>query len=117
MVDWFYFCMLAFLLTHELDAIKRHEWRVLPLTSFLPDSVGEQVFIWAHIPIIVLLFGYGGLDPHSVVAQVLSAFGVFHVFLHVLFRNHPKYEFNNLSSWALIIGCGLFGALHLVSIA
>jgi len=53
-LDHFYFLMLAALFTHELDAVKRHEWRVLPLTSFLPERIGEQVFIWSHV---LLFFG------------------------------------------------------------
>ncbi|MEM8652243.1 MAG: DUF6713 family protein [Pseudomonadota bacterium] len=114
MLDFIYFCMLGFFLTHELDAVKRHEWRVLPLTSFLPDHLGEQVFIWAHVPIIAILFYFGGLDPRSTTALGLSGFAIVHVFLHILFRNHPDYEFNNLSSWLLIIGTGVFGALHLI---
>ncbi len=115
MADLFYFCMLGFFLTHELDAMKRHEWRVLPLTSFLPDHLGELVFIWAHVPIIAGLFFFGGLDAGSTTALGLSIFGIIHVFLHIAFRNHPHYEFNNLSSWLLIIGTGIFGALHLVA--
>lgn len=41
-----YFLMLALLFTHEIDAAFRHEWRVLPITSFLPDELGREVFIW-----------------------------------------------------------------------
>jgi len=114
MVEWSYFFMLGFLLTHELDAVLRHEWRVLPLTSFLPDHLGQRVFIWAHVPLIAGLFGLGGLKPNSTTALWISAFAIVHVFLHILFRNHPKYEFNNFGSWALILGAGMFGAIHLV---
>ena len=108
-----YFCMLAFFITHELDAIKRHEWRVLPITSFLPDKTGEQVFIWAHVPLFFGLFFFGAFDPQSTVAKALSMFAIVHIGLHVIFRNHKDYEFNNFSSWTLIIACGLFGAAHL----
>lgn len=106
--------MLGFLLTHELDAVKRHEWRVLPITSFLPEKTAEHVFIWAHVPLIAVLFVMGGAQPTSSAAFWISAFAVVHVFLHVLFRNHPKYEFNNPSSWGLILGAGFFGLAHLL---
>lgn len=111
--DLLYRAMLAAFLTHELDAVKRHEWRVLPLTRFLPDRVGEQVFIWAHVPMIaaVLFFGEG---QESVGFRMgLSAFAIVHVWLHWLFRNHPAYEFGNPSSRALIWLTGLLGAAHL----
>lgn len=44
--------------THELDAMLNNEWRVLPLTSGLPDEMGQTVFVLAHIP----LFAYSGLN-------------------------------------------------------
>lgn len=116
MTEFAYYLMLALFITHELDAVKRHEWRVLPLTSFLPERVGEQVFIWAHVPIFVLLLNFGGLDPRSFVAVCLSAFSIVHILLHIGFRKHPKNEFNNISSWSLIVGTGLFGALHLLTL-
>lgn len=108
------FLMLAFFITHEPDAVKRHEWRVLPLTSFLTESIGEQVFIWANVPLFALLFYFGGLDASSATAQGFSAFSILHIGLHIGFRNHPKYEFNTLSSWTIILGAGVFGALHLI---
>ena len=116
MIEWSYFLMVAFFISHELDAVKRHEWRVLPLTSFLPEKAGEQVFIWAHAPVLALLFALGGFDPRSLTALCFSAFSVVHVFLHIGFRNHPEYDFNNLSSWALIIGTGICGTAHLFAL-
>lgn len=113
MLEFAYFLMLALFITHELDAVKRHEWRVLPLTSLLPDRVGEQVFIWAHVPLFALLFHFGGLYPQSPVALGISTFSIIHILLHIGFRNHPKYEFNNTSSWTIILATGFFGALHL----
>ncbi len=109
-----YFTMLAFFVTHELDAVKRHEWRILPITSFLPEAIGEQVFIWAHVPLFLGLFYLGALDPLSTTAKALSAFAVIHIGLHLVFRNHQKCEFNNFSSWMLIVASGLFGTAHLI---
>ena len=40
----FFFVALAFILTHEMDAIKCREWRIFPLTSRLDDSRGYLVF-------------------------------------------------------------------------
>jgi len=112
-LDALYWAMVAALFTHELDAVKRHEWRVLPLTSFLPDRVGEQVFIWTHLPLFWLILW---LDERSAMSWVrigLSAFAIVHVWLHWIFRRHPANEFNNPSSWALIVLIGVLGALYL----
>lgn len=113
MVSIFYFVMLAFFLVHELDAVKRHEWRVLPLISLLPETIGEQVFIWIHVLLFFGLFYLGAFDPNTAAAKGLSTFAIIHIGLHWFFRNHPKYEFNNISSWMLIVTAGLFGAAHL----
>lgn len=111
-----FYLMLSFLLVHELDAARRHEWRVLPLTSRLPDHIGQQVFIWAHIPILIAIFWLVTPNPDALAGLCLSAFSVLHVGLHWLFRKHPAYEFNNFSSWTLIIGAGIFGALHVCTV-
>lgn len=110
-----YYAMLGAFFTHELDAVKRREWRVLPLMRALPDQVGEQAFIWIHVPLFAALIWGGAGDPINATRIGLSAFAVVHVGLHVLFRNHPAYEFNNPSSWALIILAGLFGAAYLLA--
>src|SRR5262245_61077856 len=112
-LDAVYWAMVAAFFTHELDAVKRHEWRVLPLTNFLPERVGEQVFIWAHVPVCWLILWLDEPTAISGVRLGLSAFAVLHVWLHWLFRRHPAYEFNNPSSWALIILTGVLGALYL----
>lgn len=112
-----YFAMLGFLLTHELDAMKRHEWRIFPMTTFLSDQTGEAVFLWVHVPLFALLFYFGAGDPTGSVAIGLAVFAVVHVGLHWLFRRHPKYEFNNPTSWGLILGAGLAGAGHLILVA
>lgn len=113
MLDLLYFAMVGAFFTHELDAVKRHEWRVLPLTSFLPDRIGEQTFIWLHLPLFALLMWGGHGDPANATRIGLSAFAIVHVGLHILYRRHPANEFNNVSSWSLIVLTGLLGAAYL----
>lgn len=111
-----FYLMLSFFLVHELDAAMHHEWRVLPLTSRFPDQIGRLVFIWAHIPLLMAIFWLMMPDPDAYAGLCLSAFAVLHVGLHWLYRKHPAYEFNNFSSWALIIGAGILGASHLCAV-
>lgn len=117
MQDFIYYAMVGAFFTHELDAVKRHEWRILPLIRSLPERTGEQVFIWIHAPLFGLLLWDGEGDPTSVTRVGLALFGIVHVGLHILFRRHPDYEFNNASSWGLIVLTGLLGALYLFSVA
>lgn len=114
MAEIFYFGMIASFFTHELDAVKRHEWRVLPLVRMLPEKAGEQVFIWAHIPLFFIIFWFSRDGVQTSFAIGLSVFSIIHVGLHWLFRNHHAYEFNNASSWSIIVLTGLLGGGHLL---
>ncbi|MCZ8146915.1 MAG: hypothetical protein O9325_03550 [Roseomonas sp.] len=110
--DILYWALLGAFFTHELDAVKRHEWRVLPFLRAMPDAMGEQVFIWVHVPLFAAILMAGTDDG---VRLGISAFAVLHVGLHWLFRRHPAYEFNNASSWALILLTGALGAGYVVA--
>ena len=112
-MDLLYYAMVGTFFTHELDAMKRHEWRVLPLTSFLPEQIGEQGFVWMHVVLFALLLWGGDGDSASATRIGRSAFAFAHVGLHILFRRRPAYEFNNLSFWALIVLTGALGAAYL----
>ena len=113
-MDLVFFALLGVFFTHELDAVKRHEWRVLPLTSFLPDRLGEQVFIWAHVPVFALILWGGDGQPSGPVRIAVAAFAIVHVVLHWIYRSHPKNEFNTWGSWTLILLAGALGAVFLV---
>ena len=112
-----YWLMVAAFFTHELDAAMRHEWRVLPLTSWMPEQTGKQIFIWLHIPLFFLIFWFSGITSTNGFRIGLSAFAVVHVGLHWFFRKHPAYEFNNTSSWSLILLTGGLGSAYVVMFA
>lgn len=115
--DYVFALTFGLLATHELDAVRCFEWRVLPITRFLPEAIGMAVFILAHIP----LFGFlsrvcwSGNETARLRAQCLFAgFSCVHVGLHWLFRNDPNYVFVGWLSNGLIGGAGLAGALFLL---
>ena len=116
MADLSFGLMIALLIAHELDAMKRHEWRILPLTSFLPEKLAEQVFLWAHVPLTLLVLWVFAQGPESGAALGVSGFAVLHVGLHWLFRNHPDNEFTGFAAWLPIIGAGGFGGFHVVAV-
>lgn len=115
MLDGLYYATVASLLAHELDAVKRHEWRVLPLTSFLPERIGEQAFIWVHVPLVWAILALGEGSTAAGFRLAFCAFAVIHVGLHWLYRRHPANEFNNPSSWGLIVLAGASGAAYLTA--
>ncbi|MCZ8195776.1 MAG: DUF6713 family protein [Hyphomonadaceae bacterium] len=107
------------LAAHELDAVRCFEWRVLPITSFLPDNIGMFVFILAHVPLFGWLASICWSQNLTVRAKSRTLFAGFccvHVGLHWLFRNDPNYAFEGWLSNGLIGGAGLAGALFLLLI-
>lgn len=109
---------MALLFTHELDSMPNHEWRVLPLLRSLSDSVGETVFVIAHVPIVALTIAYvASLNKNTrkLARDIASGFFVVHAVLHVLFSGHPDYEFSSPLSSFLIFGAALFGMAYFLS--
>ena len=43
----------SLLACHELDAVARHEWRLLPVLNKLNDDSGLIVFVLLHIPCLL----------------------------------------------------------------
>ncbi len=116
MADLVGYGVLALLITHELDAVQRHEWRLLPVLRNLPELAGFQAFTLAHVPLPVAFFWLMGHPSPQVRLgfQIwLDAFAVLHVGLHWLFRHHPHYDFHNLLSRSLIVGTGIAGGAHI----
>lgn len=116
MLETVFTLSLTLIVTHEIDAVARHEWRVLPLTAFLPEKTGFAVFVLAHVPLIwlVLWGGYHADAGTAALSRLLIAgFCVVHVGLHILYRKHPAYAFDNPLSQSLIWGAGLAGAAYL----
>ena len=109
-----YCATVATFFTHELDAMRCHEWRVLPVVSLLPERAGMQAFIWLHVPVFLAVLWLGEGAVVNGFKLGFSAFAVIHVGLHWLLRSHPAYEFNNVSSWGLILLTGAFGAAYLL---
>lgn len=109
---------LALLFTHELDSITNHEWRVLPLLRSLPESVGETVFIIAHIPLFALTIAYvASLNKRTrkLARDIACGFFIGHAALHALFAGDQAYEFSSLLSSVLIYGAAAFGIVYFSS--
>jgi len=103
---------LGFLFTHEMDAMTHHEWRVLPLTSWLPDATGELVFLIAHVPLFAVTIAFvASLNAkvRALTQNIASGFLIVHAGLHAAFSGHEAYEFSSLVSSSLIYGAALCG--------
>ncbi len=105
------------LFTHELDAMFNHEWRILPLTSWLPEETAMLAYLFFHIPLFAGLIALVASKNDKVRFRSkigISAFLLIHAALHAFFGGNPVYEFSSISSTILIYGGALLGAIHLV---
>jgi hypothetical protein len=109
---------LALILTHEMDAVRLHEWRMFRFLSALPEERAYAAFTMLHIPLYALMFwglyGTGNPAVGAGVAAGLDVFFIIHVLLHVLFIRHPQNRFRSTQSWGIIVGASLCGLLDLL---
>ena len=104
------------LFTHELDAMSNHEWRVLPLLRMLPDEVGMNVFVAAHVPLfagLIALVASSNIRTRVMSRLLICGFLVIHGLLHAFFMSHPSYEFSSALSNTLIFGGAVMGGLYI----
>ncbi len=107
---------LGALLTHELDAMPNHEWRVLPVLRSLPDDVGMVAFVALHVPLFAGIIALIASTDARIRARSrigVAGFLVLHGVLHAWFMTDPDYEFSSMLSNLLIFGGAVCGAAYL----
>jgi Family of unknown function (DUF6713) len=111
----FFYLGFSFILIHEMDAIRCHEWRLFPGLASLNDKSGFMVFTLAHIPLFYfLLVGLLGQQDNTGLIFGLNVFFIAHFAMHLLFLMHKKNEFKDWLSWTLIAGAAFFGLLDIL---
>jgi hypothetical protein len=101
---------LSFLTIHEMDAIRCREWKILPGLSLLSDKLGQIIFVFAHIPLLLIVFY--NLTNNTDLYTFVKGFDIFmvvHIGFHLLLLRHKNNEFKDWISWTLIVGAGIFG--------
>jgi len=111
----FFLAGFAFLLAHEMDAIRCREWKIFPILGGMGEETGYVAFTALHVPLYALLFWglvVGGASGRLITG--LDAFFVVHLILHIVLRNHPENRFGSRFSRALFVGAGVCGAIDLL---
>lgn len=114
--DLLFYLGLAVLLAHEMDAVHKHEWRLMFILRAMPDERARDLFVLAHVPVVVILLWLIGHPAEPVRLGTMVAMDLFlvvHAGLHWRLSEHPKYEFNTPLSRLLIYGAAVVGAAHL----
>ncbi len=118
--DWsraLFYVGLALLVCHELDAVARLEWRMLPILNLLSDDAGYAAFVTLHAPVLAAVFWLAGHRSDTIryrSQMAIDLFLVVHAGLHYWLSDHESYEFRGLLSNTLIYGGSAVGLTHFV---
>lgn len=108
---------VSLMLCHELDAVQRREWRMLPLLNLIrDDALAHRVFTALHIPLYVaLLMGLAAewADRPGDLRAGFDVFAIIHLGLHIAYTRHPENAFSGPLSWSLIAGSAIAGGVDL----
>ena len=115
--DLIFYTGFALFLTHQLDAIRCHEWRLLPGLSHLDDDTASRLLILSHIPVLVLLFWLISHPEETVQFWFQSSMDVLfvgHLGKHLFWKSHEKNEFTGIVSKTIIRMIALAGLAHFI---
>ena len=115
--DFLFYLAFASFVAHELDAVHKHEWRLLFLLRGMADEPARRAFVLLHVPLFAVLLWLAAHPDAAVrfwTMLGLDAFLVVHAGLHWRLSGHPKYEFKTGHSWLFIFGTAALAAAHLL---
>lgn len=112
---WLAFSLLV---AHEMDAMVRHEWRLLPgFSAIADDALARDVFTLVHIPafaVLLCLCVRPGIGLK--VQRGVDVFLVLHAIAHAAFSGHALYEFVPPVETVTVFGAGVVGAIDLAGL-
>lgn len=110
---WIAFSLLV---AHEMDAMVRHEWRLLPgFASISDDTLARDLFTLVHIPAFALLLWLCAKPKTGLrVQRGIDVFLVLHAIAHAALSGHALYEFVPPVETVTVFGAGIAGAVDLV---
>ena len=101
---------------HELDAFYRQEWKMFKLLQSFKDSTQYSIFLYAHIPIVLLLLYYSWTVVNFNnfwLFIAINLFSLLHLILHLAARSWKSNVFHSIHSFIIIFSIGITGLLNL----
>ena len=113
---WFvlFLVNLSLFLLHEMDAIRRSEWRLFIVLKDMDDTKAYQVFTFIHLFLYVIILCFLFSQYQTIVFWILDLFFILHTILHFLFERHPRNDFKNSFSRMIIYSMGILAVFHLL---
>lgn len=108
---------LALLFTHEMDAVRAREWKMVFKSNAVQEAKAYRVFLLLHIPLYAAVL-FLLLSPHARTGfYIVDTFLIAHMFVHLIFRKHPANGLNSAVSKGIINLSGVLALIHLICIS
>lgn len=108
---------LALLFTHEMDAIRKQEWKMFILLKEMEEERAYRIFMLLHIPLYTVLLMLLFSTKFRTGVYLTDTFLIAHMLIHLGFRNHPANRFNNGISKGIIFLAGVLAIVHILIIS
>ncbi|OEC01144.1 hypothetical protein GY31_12500 [Lysinibacillus sphaericus] len=105
---------LSLFLLHEMDAIRCSEWRMFVILKDMEDEKAYKVFTLIHIVLYIIIFLLLFSQYQTILFWTLDLFFIVHSILHLFFERHPRNNFKNAFSRAIIHLLGILSVGHLL---
>ena len=105
-IFWLYMTNLVLLTIHELQGSYVKEWYYFNPPEKYSEETLANVYFYAHIPIFFILFlGLVKLSNNEglIYSAFLSAFMIFHFFIHISAIKKGRKEFKNKASMLIFL--------------
>ncbi len=108
---------LSLVWAHELDAIRRREWKIFFIIGDWEEEKAYWFWIFAHIPLFFLSYYLfipnESSGDHFIYKLGLDIFFIVHLLLHIFLAKHRENRFQSFGSKFLIFTVGICGILDL----
>lgn len=108
---------LALLFVHEMDAVRRQEWKMFIVLKDMTDEKAYRVFLLLHIPLYAIILALLFSGAARVGFYVTDIFLIAHMLVHWGFRRHRANNLNGALSKVILYGAGLLAVFHLIMIS
>lgn len=115
--EYLFIANISMLILHEMDAIRRKEWKLFIILKDMKDDQGYLLFSALHFPLCFIILYFimnNGSTYYSIFALGINIFLVVHGGLHLLFRKKTANEFSGVYSYTIIFLMSVLAALQLV---
>ncbi|MGE7843801.1 DUF6713 family protein [Lysinibacillus sp. NPDC093712] len=105
---------LSLFFLHEMDAIRRSEWRLFIVLKDMEDAKAYKVFTFIHLFLYVIILSLLFSEYQNIIFWVIDAFFIIHGILHLFFERHPRNDFKDSFSRSIIYSMGILAVIHLL---